>query len=303
MTRRIPARLRQSAMAALVAAAVAFPLTAAALPAVPAPEPVRFGAAAGAAERYAANSANLREAERTARDAGRTGRAVEVFGDLAAADRIAVLVPGSDTSLDTYGRFRAGAASLARSVQARHPRSAVVAWLGYETPGTFSPAVLGTGRAQEAARLLGAFTGELHGMNPRARVALLCHSYGSVVCARTETGPAVTDTALYGSPGTGVDRAGDLPGSARVWAGRGGTDWIGHVPHVRLELPGTAVGFGRDPVDPAFGARIFEAGPAGHSDYLEPGSAALGALTQIALGRTPAGTAPADAPAQEATRG
>ncbi|MFD8793267.1 alpha/beta hydrolase, partial [Streptomyces vinaceus] len=68
------------------------------------------------------------------------GRAVEVLGDLESADRVAVLVPGSDTTLDTYERFRAGAVALRqRLLAAGHPRSAVVAWLGYDTPGTGRP--------------------------------------------------------------------------------------------------------------------------------------------------------------------
>ncbi len=40
------------------------------------------------------------------------GLAVEVLGDLAHADRVAVLVPGSDTTLETYSHLRAGAAAL-----------------------------------------------------------------------------------------------------------------------------------------------------------------------------------------------
>ncbi|GAB2328342.1 hypothetical protein STREPTOSP366_35210 [Streptomyces variabilis] len=37
------------------------------------------------------------------------GLVTEVLGDLAHADRVAVLVPGSDTGIDTYDRFRATA--------------------------------------------------------------------------------------------------------------------------------------------------------------------------------------------------
>lgn len=70
-----------------------------------------------------------------------------------------------------------------------------------------------------------------------------------------------------------------------MWAGRGSDDWIGNVPHVRLG----GVGFGTDPVDPAFGARVFAAGRVGHSDYLGPGTASLDALARIVIG--PAATA------------
>jgi hypothetical protein len=47
------------------------------------------------------------------------------------------------------------------------------------------------------------------------------------------------------------------------------------------------LGFGTDPVSPAFGARVFAAGPAGHSDYLRPGSLSLRNLALITLGRGP----------------
>lgn len=314
-------RARRTLLAGLVASAVIFPVSAAASPDVPAPPPVPVAEGAAPQSRYAAVRAGLGDAARMAQDAGRTGRAaklrtmaaagaqflafdgrgkgraVEVFGELETADRVAVLVPGSDTTLDTYQRFRAGAVALRQRLQAEHPRSAVVAWLGYDTPGTVSTTVLTTGRADEAAAELAPFLDRLRDISgPGARLSLLCHSYGSVVCARTKTGPAVTDIALYGSPGTGAGSAGELPTRARVWAGRGGGDWIADVPHVRLG----GFGFGTDPVDPAFGARAFEAGAGGHSDYLKPGTESLGSLTAIVLG-TATATAVATATATAAT--
>jgi hypothetical protein len=56
------------------------------------------------------------------------------------------------------------------------------------------------------------------------------------------------------------------------------------VPHTQL----LGLGFGRDPVSPAFGARLFDCGSGGHSGYFQPGSVALRNLALIALGR-PAG--------------
>ncbi|MFD3550608.1 alpha/beta hydrolase [Streptomyces goshikiensis] len=310
------ARLHRTLLAGLVAAAVVFPLSAAASssPNVPSPLPVSFAEHTAPQVRYAENLANLGEAERMARDAGRPGRAaklremaqgtpgapraprflsfdgrgkgraVEVFGDLESADRVTVLVPGSDTTLDTYQRFRAGAVALQQRLQAEHARSAVVAWLGYDTPGTVSSTVLTTGRADEAASVLAPFLDRLGSLTPPgARISLLCHSYGSVVCARTATGPEVTDVVLFGSPGTGAGAAGELPTGARIWAGRGSGDWIGGVPHVRV----AGVGFGTDPVDPAFGARAFAAGSAGHSDYLKPGTTSLDSLARVVLGTAP----------------
>ncbi|MFJ3922708.1 alpha/beta hydrolase [Streptomyces sp. NPDC090022] len=313
--RRRPAgRLRRTLLASLVAGAVVLPLSAAtAVPDAPAPAAIGFGDGSGAGadaaavqERYTAALAGVAGAAAMAEDAGRPeraaklremtaggsaqflafdghgkGRAVEVFGRLATADRVTVLVPGSDTTLDTYQRFRAGAVALQQRLEREHPESAVVAWLGYDAPGTVSPTVATTGRADEAARELAPFLDRLPALTaPGARLSLLCHSYGSVVCARTRTGPAVTDMVLYGSPGTGAGAAAALPTGARVWAGRGSRDWIAHVPHVRF----AGIGFGTDPVDPAFGARPFAAGAAGHSDYLKPGTRSLDSLAAIVLG-------------------
>ncbi|MGP4012160.1 hypothetical protein ACTWQO_37555, partial [Streptomyces sp. 4N124] len=64
---------------------------------------------------------------------------------------------------------------------------------------------------------------------------------------------------------------------------RGADDWVANVPHVSTDLFGTTVGFGTDPVSPAFGARVFAAG-GGHSDYFAPGSASLANLSRIVLG-------------------
>ncbi|GHI88819.1 hypothetical protein Sxan_61830 [Streptomyces xanthophaeus] len=290
------------------------PVSAAASPHVPAPEAAAFAEGADAPTRYAANLAGLAEAARMAQEAGRTGRAaklrameaggtarflafdgrgrgraVEVFGDLGSADRVTVLLPGSDTTLDTYARFRAGALSLQERLRAGHPRSAVVAWLGYDTPGAVSTTVLTTGRAEQAAAELGPFLTGLRDLaGPGARLSLLCHSYGSVVCARTDTGSAVADMVLYGSPGTGSGSVRDLPTDARVWAGRGSGDWIAEVPHVRFG----GIGLGPDPVAPAFGARPFAAGSAGHSDYLKPGTESLDSLAAIVLGTAAAQEAP-----------
>ncbi|MFE7168999.1 alpha/beta hydrolase [Streptomyces sp. NPDC057616] len=309
-------RWRRATLAALITAAVVVPLSAAARPTIPAPVPAALAPATASTLRaaYDANRANAARASRMAAahgdreraaadralaaptrhylafDGRGPGRAAEVLGDLARADRIAVLVPGSDTSLDTYDRFRAGALALHRRLEREAPlgtRTAVVAWLGYRTPDTISPAVLTTGRADQAAPRLREFVGDLHRIAGRtAKISLLCHSYGTVVCGSAAAGLDVTDIALVGSPGTGARRAADLHTRAHVWAARGGGDWIEEVPHVRTDLFGTTVGLGADPVSPAFGAHVFAAGGGGHSDYFRPGSVSLANLTRIVLGDT-----------------
>ncbi|MGW7045267.1 alpha/beta hydrolase [Streptomyces avermitilis] len=312
-------RLRRTLLAVLIAGAVVVPVSAAAAhPEIPAPAPAALApvTAATLEATYAANRANAAEASRMAGahgdharaaadrsmaapsrdfltfDGRGRGRAVEVFGDLATADRIAVLVPGSDTTLDTYGRFRAGALALHKRTG---PRTAVIAWLGYETPRTISTTALTATRAKEAAPRLRSFIGELRdlrelsenrGLHTSPHISLLCHSYGTVVCARAAGDLDVDDIALLGSPGTGADSAAALHTPARVWASRGADDWVADVPHTRADLFGTTVGFGTDPVSPSFGAHVFAAGDGGHSDYFRPGSVSLDNLARIVLGDT-----------------
>ncbi|MFF2329831.1 MULTISPECIES: alpha/beta hydrolase [unclassified Streptomyces] len=301
-------RLRRGLLAALVAASVAVPTAGAAGPsAVPAPAPtpqgpLRTAAPEVLAERFDTTRADILAAERAAAghgdgkraaalhamaDSARRflsfdgrdgGRSVEVFGDLSHAERIAVLVPGAGIGLDHYWRLRSDARALRAELGAR---SAVIAWLGYKTPTMPGPASMTPGRAHEAAPELHAFMQELLSVRPTARTALLCHSYGSVVCARAAHGLRVADIVLYGSPGTGYGSAADLHTPATVWAGRGSGDWVADIPHIRLRLPSVEVGFGTDPVSPEFGAEIFAAGDGGHSDYLKPGSVPLRNIARI----------------------
>ncbi|MFC5750197.1 alpha/beta hydrolase [Actinomadura rugatobispora] len=231
-------------------------------------------------------------------DARGHGRAVEAVGDLARADRVAVVVPGADgllTNFDSWKWAGGGARSLHRQAAAAAPgtRLAVVAWLGYDSPSTRSPAVLTDGRAADGARELTRFVGELHRVNGRAEVALLCHSYGSVVCGKAAPRLArqrlpVDEVALYGSPGVAAASAAalccaGLASGARIWAGRSSGDWTRFVPKVRI----AGIGLGHDPAAPSFGALRFDAGSGPHSAYLRPGSRSLRNLTSIALGRDP----------------
>jgi hypothetical protein len=304
-------RLRRGLLAALVAASVAVPVSGAAVPsAVPAPAPAAHGplrtaAPEALAERYAATRADIEAAGRAAirhKDHGRAaalramagpgrhflsfdgrdgGRGVEAVGDLSRAERIAVLVPGAGIDLDHYWRLRRGALALHEELGGR---SAVIAWLGYRTPTTVSTTSLTSGRATEAAPGLRSFIGELERLRPAARTTLLCHSYGSVVCARAAHGLRIAGIVLYGSPGTGYGNAAALRTRATVWAGRGSDDWIADVPHMKLRLPFADIGFGTDPVSPGFGAEIFAAGSAGHSDYLRSGSESLRNMARIVRG-------------------
>ncbi|MFE4691845.1 alpha/beta hydrolase [Streptomyces sp. NPDC056749] len=304
-------RARRALLAALVTTSVALPVSGAARPAaVPAPAPavltpLRTVTASELDARYAAGRLEIRAAQDMATrhgdfrraaalgdmagpgrqfltfDGRDGGRSTEVIGDLSRARRIAVLVPGAGVDLDHYGRLRRGAQALLDELGGG---SAVVAWLGYRTPTTLGPSSLTAARADEAAPGLRAFVAELTTAAPDARVTVLCHSYGSVVCARAASGLDVADIVLYGSPGTGAGSAAGLHTRATVRAGLGEHDWIAGVPHTTLPLPFVTVGFGTDPVSPEFGAEVFDAGDAGHSDYLGPGSVSLRSIAGIVAG-------------------
>jgi hypothetical protein len=216
------------------------------------------------------------------------GRGIQVVGDLVHATRIAVVVPGAGNTLSNFDSVKGpggGAEALYTQAQdlGAHGSLAVIGWLGYDPPSVDSIHVTTLGHAEAGARALKSFLNELKTVN-KAPVTLLCHSYGSVVCGQAAHNVKVTDIAVFGSPGMGVGSVADLNTGARVWAGRGANDGIADVPHIQVDLLGVDLGFGDDPVDPAFGARRFDAGKGGHSDYLRIGDAALRNLALIALG-------------------
>lgn len=264
------------------------------------------GAPAGL--RYAANRAAMRAAgtpydrwpgHYLLFDPRGDGRAARVFGDLAGADRIAVLVPGVDSRLDNFvsglggARYRAPvvqAGNLYRAARSAAPgaRTAVVAWLGYATPHGVGRAAAREDLAADGAAGLVRFVRGLTVLRPHATITVLGHSYGSTVAglAAGRLPRQVRDIAVFGSPGMGVDRAADLGTRARVWAGLAPGDWIRWVPGVRL----LGLGHGTSPTDPPFGARpLPTAGVTDHDHYLYPGTASLAALAAIVTGTEPTG--------------
>jgi hypothetical protein len=219
------------------------------------------------------------------------GRVAEVLGDLTAARRISVVVPGVDTDLLSFERdekpWRAPAGmaralyGAAREASPRTPM-AVVAWADYRTPiGLGMDAATGNLAGDGADRL----SRMVSALPERAETALFCHSYGSVVCGMAAPGlpeGRVSDIAVAGSPGMRAERAADLHTSARVWAARDPGDWIADVPH--LEFAG--IGHGADPVSPAFGARVVASGGAeGHAGYFALGTASLSNFARVAQGQ------------------
>ncbi|OII62238.1 hypothetical protein BJP40_29485 [Streptomyces sp. CC53] len=222
-------------------------------------------------------------------DPSGTGRVAEVIGDLDRAERVSVIVPGVDTTLITFQRtarrYEAPvgmAESLYAAERAAAPgvRTAVIAWADYTAPtGVGMDAV--TGRlARSGAERLVAMT---EGLPGNARVAWLCHSYGSVVCglAARRLPSRVSDIAVAGSPGMRAERAADIRGHARVWTMLDPEDWIADMPH--MDVGG--LGHGPDPNAPEFGARRLSAsGAGGHGGYFLPGTDSVRNLAGIGVG-------------------
>ncbi|MFD0401857.1 alpha/beta hydrolase [Kitasatospora sp. NPDC059811] len=230
------------------------------------------------------------------------GLITEVWGDLADAERISVVVPGSDADLGHFDQAPEplrSPAGMARALhteeqrQAPNTRTAVIAWTGYVTPSGLGPDAVTSRLADVGApRLQRLLAGLKETTRPDAPPALLCHSYGSVVCGnaapeipRAAASPSdtsgITDLMVFGSPGMGVQSTSELGTGVHVWATRNPTDWIGNVPY--LEVGG--LGHGADPTAGGFGAeQISSARAAGHNGYFTEGTDSLHNFAAISLG-------------------
>ena len=219
------------------------------------------------------------------------GRIVEAFGDVRHARNIAVIVPGVGWNAallrDEQGAGRRHPAVQARSLLAEmqrlspHTPAAVVVWLDYDPPAGIDPDAARSDRAVDGAPRLVSFVGSLP---LSARVSVVCHSYGSVVCGHAAPRLRVTDLVAVGSPGMDAWSRTALRTRAEVWAGIAPDDPIALVPHTRVD------GFGHaaDPTSPAFGAQTLPVGGAhGHNGYLVAGTDSLRAIAQLATGGRP----------------
>ena len=217
------------------------------------------------------------------------GWLVEAFGDVHRARHVAVIVPGVGWTgpllRDERDAGRRHPAVQARTLLAEMQRSdpgrpaAVVVWLGYDPPSGIDADAARSDRAVDGAPRLVSF---LDHLSRSAAVSLVCHSYGSVVCAHAAPHLRVANLVVVGSPGMDVWTRSALHTRATVWAGVAADDPIGLVPHTRVE------GFGHaaDPTSPSFGARPLPvAGAHGHNGYLAAGTDSVRAVAQIATGR------------------
>ncbi|MBT2440280.1 hypothetical protein J7E93_09180 [Streptomyces sp. ISL-36] len=205
------------------------------------------------------------------------GQIALVRGDMAEAEHVAVVVPGSDIDAGNITPLTDMADALRR---ATGDDTAVIAWAGYTTPvGVGLDAATGD-LAEVGAERLTRLADGLDAVGA-ARPAVFCHSYGSVVCGLAAPALKAKDLVVLGSPGMRADSVAELNTSARVWAAKDPSDWIDRIPNVEF----AGLGHGEDPTDPAFGARRVPAEDArGHNGYFASGTQSLRTFAAIAQG-------------------
>jgi hypothetical protein len=238
------------------------------------------------------------------------GRAVVAVGNPDRAENVLTYVPGMTSDLPGIAgeldRTYAMAGRCAELGPAE--RTAAVLWLDYDAPDFIHEAAR-TGQAEDAGPALHRFQEGLRATHegPPAHQAVLGHSYGSLVVGATarDHGLAADSLVFLGSPGVGVDHAGQLgiPPS-RVWSSTAYNDVIqyaalspeagfnrlgraGLAPLAGLALlvglPSHDLWFGRNPSDPSFGGQIFAGADRGHLGYWDPDNPALDGIARLAL--------------------
>jgi pimeloyl-ACP methyl ester carboxylesterase len=175
---------------------------------------------------------------------------------------------GMDTTLANIHNPLSNAVNVRRTSddlvgRAVTDRTSIVAWLGYDTPGTRQVAF--AGKAQAGAPGLVSFVEDLraaHAGGQPPRVTVLAHSYGTLVTGLAARQGLATDAiTLVGSPGVGAAHA---------------TERVEDVYR-----------FGPDPSLHTFGAQPIPLDPRqhGHSDYYLLRTKGIESLTRILLGR------------------
>src|SRR5262249_53751598 len=160
---------------------------------------------------------------------GQTGAEI-AFGNPDTAKDTAVLVPGTGqnaaklpgltgTALDFYNQMNSTSKSVVTWIDGAEPQSILAAsaddWAEHDT-------------ANLVADLNGLRAAHTSASGDGGHLTGVGHSYGSYILGRAVThGAKVDDVAFIGSPGVGVNHAGDLGmDSQHVWDGQTGDDPI-----------------------------------------------------------------------------
>ena len=217
------------------------------------------------------------------------GRAAIAVGDPDTARNVGYLVPGLDDHVTTsLPADDAHALAVLRASGEAVDATAVVAWLGYQTPVLHT--VASSAQAERGAVLLADEVDGLlasRGSDP-PHVTLVGHSYGSTTAALAAAlAPGtVDDLVLVGSPGAEVDRAGDLPvPQGHVWVGASDDDLVSRLGWFGPDPAGSSFGAHRFPAEvTAPGEGLFDA----HGHYFDQAGQSLDHVGQIVAGDTSA---------------
>ncbi|HWO66559.1 MAG TPA: alpha/beta hydrolase [Umezawaea sp.] len=210
------------------------------------------------------------------------------YGDPDTAKNVAVCVPGTGSTIDSFGIEQSG--NLRE--QMGPDGNATIQWLGYDAPG-WTPGEVGSPElAKEGGNNLVA---DVNGYRAAAEAAgnnqhltVIGHSYGSTTVGYAGmNGLAADDIAFVGSPGVGASNVDQLSaGPGHVYAGA-----TEHDPVVQGTSSDwfTADGSSTGPYDKDFGAKVFGAPDStslvgAHSNYYDKGSESVSNLAKIATG-------------------
>lgn len=178
------------------------------------------------------------------------GRIAEVHGSLKTADNVVVFVPGIGNDLTDFSE---NTNSQGQNLYAAgRADTAVVSWLGYDTPSGFdepdffSDGALDGERAETEAAKLVSFTEGLK-TSVGGSVTIAAHSYGTVLTTHAaQQGMSVDKIILIGDPGVPASHVSELNG-AEVYAMRHPLDPISNSNHL-----------GSDPTSSKFGAHVLQ---------------------------------------------
>lgn len=206
------------------------------------------------------------------------GRVAEVVGDLENAKNVAFRVPGITNRLDNFNGFTDGGYMIAADANGNEQSdTAVVSWLGYDTPeigDSVDPA-----KAVVGGSALNAFRqGISVNLKPDSKLNIFAHSYGTLVTSKAlQSGLTNVDTVTFmGSPGLG-------------WNINSVADF--HMPNTKffaMRAPGDPVsytqGHGHDPSDFKDITRLGTDNASGHSMYYNKDTGSLDNMRRVLFG-------------------